>query len=95
MKVKSESEVAQLCLTLSDPMDCSLPEFSVHGTFQARVLECVASAFSVNSMTDVLIRRPCEDRASHAGRRPCDDSGKDWWDAAAKSWPTKDFWKPP
>ena len=39
MKVKSESEVAQLCLTLCDPMDCSLPGSSVHGIFQARVLE--------------------------------------------------------
>ena len=39
MKVKSESEVAQLCLTLSDAMDCSLPGSSVHGIFQARVLE--------------------------------------------------------
>ena len=37
----SESEVAQLCLTLSDPMDCSLPGFSVHGIFQARGLEWV------------------------------------------------------
>ena len=39
MKVKGESEVAQSCLTLSDPMDCSLPGSSVHGIFQARVLE--------------------------------------------------------
>ena len=39
MKVKSESEVARSCLTLSDPMDCSLPGSSVHGIFQARVLE--------------------------------------------------------
>ena len=39
MKVKSESEVAQSCPTLSDPMDCSLPGSSVHGSFQARVLE--------------------------------------------------------
>ena len=39
MKVKSESEVAQSCLTLSDPMDCSLRGSSVHGIFQARVLE--------------------------------------------------------
>ena len=46
MKVKSESEVAQSCPTLSDPMDCSLPGSSVHGIFQARVLECVAIAFS-------------------------------------------------
>ena len=46
MKVKSESEVAQLCLTLSEPMDCSLPGSSVHGIFQARVLEWDAIAFS-------------------------------------------------
>ena len=39
MKVKSKSEVAQLCPTLSDPMDCSLPGSSIHGIFQARVLE--------------------------------------------------------
>ena len=43
MKVKSESEVAQSCPTLSDPMDCSLPGSSVHGIFQARVLEWVAN----------------------------------------------------
>ena len=46
MKVKSEREVAQSCLTLSDPMDCSLPGSSVHGIFQARVLEWGAIAFS-------------------------------------------------
>ena len=46
MKVKSESEVAQSCPTLSDPMDCSLPGFSIHGIFQARVLEWGAIAFS-------------------------------------------------
>ena len=46
MKVKSESEVAQLCLTLGDPMDCSLPGSSAHGIFQARVLEWGAIAFS-------------------------------------------------
>ena len=46
MKVKSESEVVQSCLTLSDPMDCSLPGSSIHGTFQARVLEWGAIAFS-------------------------------------------------
>ena len=50
MKVKSESEVAQLCLTLHDPMDCSLPGSSVHGIFQARVLEWVAIAFSGRNM---------------------------------------------
>ena len=46
MKVKSESEVAQLYPTLSDPMDCTLPGSSVHGSFQARVLEWGARAFS-------------------------------------------------
>ena len=46
MKVKSESEVAQSCLTLSNPMDCSLPGSSVHEISQARVLEWVAIAFS-------------------------------------------------
>ena len=46
MKVKSESEVAQSCLTLSDPMDCSLPGSPVHGILQARVLEWGAIAFS-------------------------------------------------
>ena len=46
MDVKSESEVAQLCPTLSDPMDCSLPGSSIHGIFQARVLEWGASASS-------------------------------------------------
>ena len=47
MKVKSESEVAQLCPTLCDPMDYSLPGTSVHGIFQARVREWVAIAFSL------------------------------------------------
>ena len=46
MKVKSESEVTQSCLTLSDPMDCSLPGSSIHGIFQARILEWGAIAFS-------------------------------------------------
>jgi len=46
MKVKSESEVPQSCPTLSDPMDCSLPGFSIHRIFQARVLEWGAIAFS-------------------------------------------------
>ena len=51
MRVKSESEVAQLCPTLSNPMDCSPPGSSIHGIFQARVLEWGAIAFS-----DTLIR---------------------------------------
>ena len=47
MKEKSESEVAQSCPTLSDPMDCSLPGSSAHGIFQASVLEWGAIAFSI------------------------------------------------
>ena len=46
MKVKSESEVTQSYQTLSDLMDCSLPDSSIHGIFQARVLEWGAIAFS-------------------------------------------------
>ena len=49
MKVQSESEVAQSCPTLSDPMDCSPPGSSIHGIFQARVLEWDAIAFSRGS----------------------------------------------
>ena len=56
MKVKSESEVAQLCPTLSNPMDCSLPGSSVHGIFQARVLEWGAIAFSKNYRYTALIK---------------------------------------
>ena len=51
MKVKSESEVAQSCLTPSDPMDCSPPGPSIHGIFQARALEWVAIAFSAMDMS--------------------------------------------
>ena len=50
MKGKSESEVAQSCLTLHNPMDCSLPGSSIHGIFQARVLEWGAIAFSKNEL---------------------------------------------
>ena len=49
MKMKSEREVGQSCPTLSDPMDCSQPGSSVHGVFQARVLEWGAIAFSVGA----------------------------------------------
>ena len=52
MKVKSESEVTQSCPTLSDPMDYSLPGSSVHGIFQARVLEWVTIAFSTKFMNE-------------------------------------------
>ena len=54
MKVKSESEVTQSCLTLGDPMDCSPPGSSIHGIFQARVLEWGAIAFSVFLIEDII-----------------------------------------
>ena len=54
MKVKSESEVAQSCPTLSDPMDCSLAGSSAHGIFQARVLEWGAIAFSMKFPPSIL-----------------------------------------
>ena len=57
MKVKSESEVAQSCPTLCDPMDCSLPGSSVPGTFQARVLEWGAIAFSMTNLDSILKSR--------------------------------------
>ena len=65
MKVKSESEVAQSCLTLCNPIDSSLPGSSIHGIFQARVLEWGAIAFSTmeyysaikkNTFESVLLR---------------------------------------
>ena len=58
MKVKSESEVAESCPTLSDAMDCGPPGSSVHGIFQARVLEWGAIAFSSMDVSVVLSRRP-------------------------------------
>ena len=52
--MKSESEVAQSCPTVSDPMDCSPPGSSIHGIFQARVLEWGAIAFS-GSQTELSL----------------------------------------
>ena len=60
MKVKNGSEVAQLCPTPSNPMDCSLPGSSVHGICQARVLEWVAIAFSIISfLEDAFLNTEC------------------------------------
>ena len=56
MKAKSETEVTQSCLTLRDPMDCSLPGSSVHGVFQAGVLEGVAIAFSCQMLKDDAVK---------------------------------------
>ena len=81
MKVKSGSEVAQSCPTLSDPMDCSLPGSSVHGIFQARVLEWGAIAFSIlcTSSFQLMFRPtqfPCVLKDKHL-RLPWWFSGKE------------------
>ena len=55
MKVKSESEVAQSCPTLSDPMDCSLPGSSVHGILQPRVLEWGAIDYSAIKTNEIML----------------------------------------
>ena len=57
VKVKGESEVAQSCPTLSDPMDCSLPGSSIHGILQARVLEWGAISFSRHLMSMCIFVR--------------------------------------
>ena len=59
IKVKRESDVAQSCPTLRDPMDCSLPGSSIHGIFQARVLEWGAIAFYVVAWHDVILSKRC------------------------------------
>ena len=65
MKVKSEREVAQSWLTLSDPMDCSLSGSSIHGIFQARVLEWGAIAFSMTQTINHVVSQPyCDDLPS-------------------------------
>ena len=59
VKSESESEVAQLCPTLCDPMDCTLPDSSTHGIFQARIPEWVAISFSRETMVDVNSNEHC------------------------------------
>ena len=70
MKVKSESEVAQSCLTVRDPMDCSLPGSPIRGIFQARVLEWGAIAFSamdisLSELWELVINREAWHAAVH------------------------------
>ena len=62
MKVKTESEIARSCPTPSDPTDCSLPGSSIHGIFQARVLEWGAVAFSAMDMSLSKLRELVMDR---------------------------------
>ena len=75
MKVKSQSEVAQSCLTLSDPMDCALPGSSIPGIFQEKVLEWVPIAFCGS-----LFRGPflssCSSRPSREGELLCEVPGR-------------------
>ena len=71
MKVKSESEVAQSCPTLSDPMNCSPPGSSVHGIFQAGVLEWGATAFSNTWLTVLFLGR----KAATESSPPCNTAG--------------------
>ena len=85
LKVKSESEVAQSRPTLSNPMDCSLPGSSVHGIFQARVLEWGAIAFSLTGGT-VLKNSPADaggtrdaGSISGSGRSPGGGNGYPLW----------------
>ena len=70
MKVKSEREVAQSCLTLRDTMDCSPPGSSIHGIFQARVLEWDAIAFSEKNIYFCFI--------DYAKAFDCVDNNKLW-----------------
>ena len=95
MKVKSEREVAQSCPTLSDPMNCSLPGSSVHGIFQARVLEWGAIAFSCNAGDPASIPglgRSPEGGSDNPLQNSCLENTMDrraWWATVhrvAKSW---------
>ena len=85
MKVKSESEVAQSCPTLSDPMDCSLPGSSIHGIFQARLLEWGAIAFSFLS---IILFKILAHGLKHARRHTAILLPKNWFTCYAKCWPS-------
>ena len=78
MKVKSESEVAQSCPTLSDPMDCSPPGSSARGIFQARVLEWGAIAFSLGWAIIPQDWGPCKKRRSGHRHTQRDDPVRTW-----------------
>ena len=89
MKVESESEVAQSYPTLRDPMDCSLPGSSVHGIFQARVLEWGAIAFSKWEVVNDECGRRCEKCQEMTGwlRETCVDKSH-----TPEAWHDQDHW---
>ena len=70
MKVENESEIAQSCPTLCDPMDCRLPGSSIHGIFQARALEWGGIAFSIYEATITLISKPDKDATKKENYMP-------------------------
>ena len=78
MEVKSESEVAQSCPTLSDPMDCSPPGSSIHGIFQARVLEWGAIAFSDKPFPRVFPEFSPSHHGSWSWSRSCSSRPHTW-----------------
>ena len=92
MKVKSESEVTQSCLTLSDPMDCSLPGSSIHGIFQARVLEWGAIALEginsriseaeeqISELKDKMVKITSEEQNKVKRMKTTEDSLRGLWD---------------
>ena len=79
MKVKSESEVAQSCLTPSDPVECSLPGSSIHGIFQARVLEWGAIAFCDLILFTSVVSNSVRPHKQQPTRLPCP------WDSPGKN----------
>ena len=81
MKVESQSEVAQPCLTLSDLIDCSLPGSSVHGIFQATVLEWGAIAFSHFKYSSMHTPIPTFQFISHPGIEPSLLGSHPYWQA--------------
>ena len=78
MKVKGESEVAQSCPTLSDPMDCSLPGPSIRGIFQASVLEWGAIAFSQYGTNEPTYETDLEKRLKVTKREARRDGVGGW-----------------
>jgi len=74
VKVKSESDVAQSCLTLRNPVDCSPPGSSVHGIFQAKVLEWGVTAFSSHTLLEHYISCCPSCQLTWCCQNPCDPS---------------------